>query len=162
MRVSPCLETKRLVLRAALPLDRPFVRRLLTDAAVRRYLGGVVAPKDLEAAVTANLARDDGEDVWIVASRAGGKAALVALTWHRDGQDIELSYQFCREAWGRGFAREALVCVRDYALGERGLARVIAETQAANARSVRLLRDLGMREVARLERFGAAQVIFGT
>jgi RimJ/RimL family protein N-acetyltransferase len=63
---------------------------------------------------------------------------------------------------GHGFAREATGGVVTHALAELGLPRVIAETQATNARSRHLLMQLGFTEVQRLQRFGAEQVILAT
>jgi RimJ/RimL family protein N-acetyltransferase len=49
-----------------------------------------------------------------------------------------------REHWGRGYATEAASAMRDHALGELGLRRVIALIQHGNAASKRVAARLGM------------------
>lgn len=71
-----------------------------------------------------------------------------------------MSYEFRPAAWGHGFAKEATTCVVKHALSDLGLPRILAETQAANIASCRLLQKMGFAEKQRLDRFGAEQVIF--
>ena len=56
----------------------------------------------------------------------------------------------------------SLQAVVNHALAESGLARLIAETQSANSASCRLLREQGMVEIKRLDRFGEEQIVFAT
>ena len=63
-------------------------------------------------------------------------------------------------AWGAGIGSEAVRAVIDHAFGALGYARLIAETQAANQPSRRLLERLGMRWEREVTRFGAAQAIY--
>lgn len=48
----------------------------------------------------------------------------------------------------------------NHAIGDAGLHRIIAETQATNARSCRLLEGLGFVELKKVQRFGAVQTIY--
>ncbi|WP_420833627.1 GNAT family N-acetyltransferase [Salinibacterium metalliresistens] len=73
---------------------------------------------------------------------------------------MELSYEFVPERWGHGFAREACVPVLRWAQREvTDGTPIIAVTQAANTRSLELLRALGMVERERFVEFGAPQVL---
>ena len=92
--------------------------------------------------------------------RQDAAIGLMVLNPHKDGADYEVSYIFSHSSWGQGFATEATAQIVDHALNDLGLKRVIAETQSANAASCRMLAKLGFSEEARLERFGAEQVIF--
>jgi len=157
------LTTARLALRSATPTDSGFVEELLQDAQVRAFLGGPVPPARLAQAVRANMTSTPAEDIWIVEARTDhAPLGLISLGSHKDGQDIELSYQFHPQTWGHGFASEAARAVLTYAKDIRHLPRVIAETQTANHRSTRLLTALGMREIAQVMRFGQPQTIFAT
>ena len=71
--------------------------------------------------------------------------------------EIEIAYLFGRGYWGRGYATEASVAVRDWALGELGLQRLIALIYPDNARSIRVAQKLGM-EPAGEANFGAAEL----
>lgn len=144
------LKTPRLSIDPATSDDAPFIDRLLADPAVRAYLGGPVALQDRSAAIMRYLANH----VWVV--RQGTRPlGLLFLGKHVDCGDREISYMFAQEAWGHGFAFEALSALRAATSGP-----LVAETQAANTASIRLLKRLGFREVARVDRFGAQQVLF--
>ncbi|MEM9795309.1 MAG: GNAT family N-acetyltransferase [Pseudomonadota bacterium] len=146
-------------LRAPEVRDGGFLYGLIRDPSVRRYLGGPAVGTP-EAVLAPYLTPGPGAAVWLVVAGAG-PVGVISVTPHKDGRDHELSYQFDPGAWGRGYATEAAQAVLTAARAA-GLARVIAETQAANASSRALLARLGMGEIARLERFGATQVIYGT
>ncbi|OJY78103.1 MAG: hypothetical protein BGP09_13195 [Rhizobium sp. 60-20] len=155
------LDTERLHLRALQSTDSAFVGELIAHEEVRRFLGGPVPIAQREAVMAGCLASADGEIVWLVeAKNSRQRLGLISISYHRDGQDRELSYQFHPGAWGFGYATEAARRVLDYALKELQLDRLIAETQSANAASRRLLERVGMREAARLHRFGAEQLIY--
>ena len=74
--------------------------------------------------------------------------------------ELEVYYIFGPEHWGHGYACEALATSLPWAARERGAATVIAVTQVANARSVRLLGRLGFAERERFVEFGAPQILF--
>jgi len=161
MMSCPTLTTNRLTLRPLQPGDNANLRGLLSDPNVRRYLGGPV-PDDAISAQLSNM-HDDAlaYPYWTVLDETN-PIGLVSLTPHKDGTDIELSYQFLPAIWGRGLAYEATRAVVDHALTDRTLSRIIAETQIANTASLALLTRLGMAEINRVKRFGAMQAIYAT
>ena len=64
----------------------------------------------------------------------------------------EIGFIFHPDAWGRGFASEALRPVLDRAFGVHRLERVEADVDPRNRASLTLLGRLGFREVARKRR----------
>jgi [ribosomal protein S5]-alanine N-acetyltransferase len=157
------LVTDRLMLTRVSWRDAPFIFRLLGNAEVRQYLGGVVPVGRRLQTIRHYLQCGVGEMIWtvkIVGSQI--PVGLMSITKHKDGQDVELSYEFIPDFWGQGYAFEAASTVLRYAREQLRLQRVIAETQAANAASCNLLKRLGMDEMRRLKRFGHEQVIFST
>ncbi|RMJ28371.1 hypothetical protein PHISP_00758 [Aspergillus sp. HF37] len=56
---------------------------------------------------------------------------------------VELRYGISPHFWGKGIAAEASKAVMQWAVGERGVKRFIAETERHNIRSERLLEKLG-------------------
>ena len=161
MTADGALLTERLRLRPLGDGDAKFVTWLLRDNTVRRYLGGAVDPNRLGAALDRYLDLSESDRMWLVEARASwAPLGLVSLTAHEDGEDTELSYQLDPSAWGQGYATEAVRRALEVAHHELGLARVIAETQAANLSSRRLLGRLGMIEWRCVERFGCEQVIY--
>jgi len=63
-----------------------------------------------------------------------------------DGQaEIEIGYRLARSAWGKGYATEAALKVRDYAFNTLGIKRLIALIDPSNFSSVRVAEKIGMR-----------------
>jgi len=161
MAQAPLLTTERLKLRAPAHHDRYFIAALISDEKARRFLGGVSSLEQREAAVSHYLTPEVGEIVWMVETVvASQQIGLISISRHQDGEGTELSYQFHPDSSGRGYAIEAATAVRDYVINDLGSRNLVAETQEANQASRRLLERLGMRELRRLERFGAEQVIY--
>lgn len=161
MTYSQPLQCDTLTLSPITAQDRAFVLALTGDPQVRAYLGGVAPLPDREAQFEMYLRGHPRVGIWIIRLGDGlPPAGLVVLSPHQDGGSCELSYQLCPQSWGQGIATRAVGRVAEYALGELGLGHVLAETQAANAASCRLLARLGFVELNRLERHGALQVVF--
>jgi RimJ/RimL family protein N-acetyltransferase len=59
---------------------------------------------------------------------------------------IELRYGVHADFWGKGVAGEAARAVMQWAVGERGVTRFIAETEKTNTRSGQVLKKMGFRE----------------
>ncbi|MGL5012524.1 MAG: GNAT family N-acetyltransferase [Paracoccaceae bacterium] len=161
MRAHQTLATERLCLRGLCAGDRAFVCRLIADPLVRQFLGGAVADERRADVFNSYCETGEGEAVWLVEIRGSGlPIGMIFLSHHKDGVDMELSYQFDRDFWGQGYASEALRRVLRHAADDLGLRQVIAETQSANVASCRLLERLGMVEQRRVRRFGAEQIIY--
>lgn len=158
----PCrLSTERLQLRGLRPSDSAFVRGLVSDPEVRRFLGGPVPEEQLAATVQRYLSISTPDAVWVVTTNSARDAVgLVFLAQHRDGAELELSYQFAASVWRMGIAFEATRRVLRHAFEDLEIPRVIAETQTANHASTGLLARLGMEPVREVERFGAQQTIY--
>ncbi len=155
------LTTHRLLMRTLQPSDRDFASSLLNDEEVRLYLGGIVPLYEQEGVLDSLFSSEVDTMVWLVVVQATQeKLGLVYLSKHHDEECFELSYQFAVYAWGKGYAEEACKTVLEFALCDLKMERVVAETQANNLASCRLLKRLNMRELRRLQRFGAEQIVF--
>jgi RimJ/RimL family protein N-acetyltransferase len=66
----------------------------------------------------------------------------------------ELGYTFAREVWGKGFAREAVAAVFDYAVKTLKTDRVLSLIHQENERSKRLASHFGATRVSALRAFG--------
>ncbi|MEW6436312.1 MAG: GNAT family N-acetyltransferase [Pseudomonadota bacterium] len=165
MTAKQNFDTARLRLRGLLPSDRSFIADLISDENARRYLGGPVPMAQREAYISRYFSGDieKGQMVWLVeAKETHLPLGMIFVSKHKDGGDFELSYQFRPAAWGFGYAAEAAKRILDYALNDMQLTRLIAETQSINVASCRLLERLGMKELRRVQRFGAEQIIYAS
>ncbi|EPY10146.1 MULTISPECIES: GNAT family N-acetyltransferase [Paenibacillus] len=156
------LETKRCTLTKLQASDYDNVRRLYVNEEVRKYLGGAWTE---EEAITGSfrrmLASQEGASFWIIREKqTNAFIGLISLDTHHDGVSTEVSYELLPEWWGSGYAAETVTAVIDYAFRELGLPEVIAETQAANKASCRLLERIGMSFRDTVQRFGEQQAIY--
>jgi RimJ/RimL family protein N-acetyltransferase len=143
----PRIATARLLLRPLVAADAPALAAGLGDAAVAHMLARV--PHPYEAAHAAAY----------VAQAAAMAAARRALTLAvvREGALIgvvslqtipyrnRLGYWLARGHWGKGYGREAVAAVVDYAFAGLGLRHLRAGVYVDNAASRRLLARLGFR-----------------
>jgi RimJ/RimL family protein N-acetyltransferase len=162
------LETDRLLLRFFTPGDEAIHQLVFADPEVAVPFCGTT--RTLEQVrdwlvCRAVQATTDEFGFWAVERRADGALlGLVGLqpyvpdwivwpddphpTYRRIG--VETSYAFGRQHWNHGYATEATRAVLDYAFGVLRLARVAYAVDAANERSVRLMRRLGFGEIRNL------------
>lgn len=73
----------------------------------------------------------------------------------------ELGYSLERSAWGKGYASEAARAVRDHALGELGMPRLMSIIHPDNARSARVARGLGLAREGDVDVFGGVYERWG-
>ncbi len=148
--------TERLLIRKPQIEDAPGLLEAFADPEAMRYIGDG-STTDLagaEEAVDRWLERWDawGLGMFVVEraedARVLGRAGFLRWdpeTWEIGGSETELGWGLAREHWGHGYATEAARALRDWALGERGLNRLISLIQHENLRSVRVAEKLGER-----------------
>ena len=141
------LRTRRLLLRPFRLEDVDDVFDYASDPEWARYLGNVSQPFTRRAAEE-RVARDvleswETHPNWaIVLNRKviGGMVLMIDVQ-HEIG---ELGYELSREHWEKGLTVEASEAVIDWGFQERGLAKVFAQADARNKRSLRVMEKLGM------------------
>ena len=69
---------------------------------------------------------------------------------------IELGWGLYRDAWGQGYAREAAIAARDFAIHSRNAKRLIAHIDIGNKPSIRVSEHLGMHYERDVDFFGKA------
>jgi [ribosomal protein S5]-alanine N-acetyltransferase len=159
-RPTPIIETQRCLCAPLSESDFADFAKLYTNHQVRRFLGGV-DERGFSQDRFALLCSAAIPLTWAIrVNETGEFIGMISIDRHHDGEDMEVSYQFLPESWGKGLASETVGAVVDYARDNLNLARVVAETQAANSRSKAILERLGMRPVRWLTRFGEEQVLY--
>jgi RimJ/RimL family protein N-acetyltransferase len=150
------IQTERLLLRKPRTEDAAGLLEALADPEAMRYIGDG-STTDLagaEQAVERWLERWQswGIGMFVVERKEDGRVLGRAgflrwdpQTWEVGGSETEIGWGLAREHWGHGYATEAALGLRDWALGERGLARLISLIQHGNGRSVRVAEKLGER-----------------
>jgi RimJ/RimL family protein N-acetyltransferase len=149
-------QTARLVLREFTPGDVDLLADLDSDPEVMKYLtNGVASTRESLASqvshVIAEYPRYPGFGMWSAFERDSGEfVGWFALQPHSAGSALEpeLGYRLQRRVWGRGYATEGAVWLRDYAFGALGATRIWADTMAVNTRSRAVMERIGLRHIA--------------
>lgn len=148
------IETERLLLRKPRVEDAHDLLAAYSDPETVRFLGdgSTSSLVEVEAGIAQWLERWDSwglsllalerrEDGWVL-----GRAGFLRWapeTWEVGGDEVEIGWMLAREHWGRGYATEAALALRDWAFGEAGLTRLISLVQPENVRSIRVAERLG-------------------
>lgn len=93
---------------------------------------------------------EDGWGLWAV-EVAGGSRFIGFVGLARPSFEehftpaVEVGWRLARKHWGRGYATEAALALRDWGIAERGLTRLISLIRPGNDRSVRVAEKIGER-----------------
>lgn len=140
------LQTARLRLRPATMADFPAYCTFVTSDRAR-WMGGPHKPETAWAWFCNDVAQWALLDMGgLIVTRDGRAIGQVALCDNPEFPEPELGwFLFSAADEGQGHAAEAASALRDWALGPRGLATIVAYVDPANARSRRLAERLGAR-----------------
>ncbi len=145
------LDTERLVLRRLRASDlEPFLA-YRNDPEVARYQAWEACDEREARGMIRALEREEpatpGE--WfqfaVELRETGELVGDLGFKVETAGMQAEVGYTFARDHWGKGYAREAVSGLLDYAFRDLGLHRVYAFTDQENRSSVVLLERLGLR-----------------
>jgi ribosomal-protein-alanine N-acetyltransferase len=148
---APILETDRLRLAPLTTADTEFIYRLMRDAEVMAFWdAGEVDDPDMIANMVEGQVADmlKGKALFwslraLVDDRFVGVCDLSEID--RRHKRAEVGFMLGREAWGRGYASEAMQAVLAFAASS-GLRRLLARTHLGNRRSDNVLEKLGFEE----------------
>ncbi len=150
---TDALVTERLILRRPRDSDLEAFALLCADPEVMRYIG-TGRPLDhgtsersfaiIQAhwgrhgsGLRSAISRDDGEYLGFV-----GLAVVPGRSVA--GGATEIGWRLRRAAWGKGYATEGAIAVRDQALAGLGLSTLVSLNQPGNVASARVAEKLGM------------------
>ncbi len=147
------LETRRLILRQFSYADADNLYQLDNDPLVMRYInGGTPTPysiiqKDILPTFLQYEDQQPGYGFWAITQKPSGKfLGWISLRLMDDNPvKATLGYRLCREAWGHGYATEAVHAVLHKGFSELGMQRVVATTYEDNIASRRVMEKAGMR-----------------
>jgi ribosomal-protein-alanine N-acetyltransferase len=150
------IETDRLLLRKPRPEDATDLAVAYADPETVRYIGdgSTATLAEVEEGIAQWLERWESWGIGLFSlerredGRILGRAGFLRWdpdTWEVGGNETELGWLLAREHWGRGYATEAALALRDWAFEERGLTRLISLIQPENLRSIRVAERLGER-----------------
>lgn len=147
LRAPGTLETERLVLRRPGAVDAPAVfARYAGDPAVTRYLGWRTHASVAETRLFLDSCdrewRHSGVGPFLIESRESGELLGSASLRLVSSQQAAAGYVLARDAWGRGYATEALHAMRGLAL-RLGILRLTATCHPEHRASWRVMQKCG-------------------
>jgi RimJ/RimL family protein N-acetyltransferase len=150
------IETERLVLRKPTEADVASPPAWLADPEVMDWLGGVEPPADVVRLWLEQWERFPSGKFLVELRNAGTVIGRVGAnyydveTWQRSADGVpELGWALGREHWGRGYATEAALAVRDWLAAPR----VVSLIALDNLRSQRVAERLGAAPAETIEFF---------
>jgi RimJ/RimL family protein N-acetyltransferase len=146
------IETERLIVRPWRDADRASYLATCNTDAVTAHLGGPASVEEIDAALERIRAsqEENGFCFWAVERRSDGAfLGYCGLKVANDGGspidgEIEIGWRLSENAQGHGYATEAAAACLEWAWANLDVARIVAITVPANARSWRVMERLGM------------------
>lgn len=144
-------ETQRLILRHFHKFDAEPMLRIFGDPDVMRYGPGVQTKEwvqDWLKTCLENYYLAWGFGPWAVVDKSRhetiGYCGLFYFPNVAGQPEIEIGYRLARSAWGRGYATESVLAVRDYGFNVLCLPRLIAMIDPENTASIRVAQKARM------------------
>jgi RimJ/RimL family protein N-acetyltransferase len=150
------VETERLILRKPRLEDAADLAVAYADPEVVRFMGdgGTATFAQVEAGIQQWLDRWDSSGMSLCSlerredGRVVGRAGFLLWdpeTWEVPGDETEIGWLLAREHWGKGYATEAALALRDWAFDERSLTRLISLINHENLASIGVAERIGER-----------------
>ena len=142
------LETERLLLRPFRPPDLPLYAELNADMRVAQWLSGPLTRAESDDIARWANERWSTDRLGLIAVERRSDGAFLGMCGlHRQSsrpQDVEIAWRLAYEHWGHGYATEAGRAWLAYGFETLGLDRIISMTDETNARSLAVMRRLGL------------------
>jgi RimJ/RimL family protein N-acetyltransferase len=145
------LETERLLLRQFSAEDAEFILQLLNEPSWIQNIGdrGVRTLDDARAYISngpvTSYAKNGFGLYLVVLKETNESIGMCGLIKRDTLEDVDIGYAFLPKFWGKGYAVESALAVKDYAKDGIGLKRLVAITDPANKGSIRVLEKIGLR-----------------
>ncbi len=146
IKVEPRIETERLVLRPPAPSDAAGLVCLINDIEIARMTTRIPHPyglADAEAFLAGQGDIDAARDRSLQIETRDGRMIGVVGAHARDEPFPEIGYWIARTHWGRGYATEAAMAIRDWAVKAFACRALVAGHFADNPASGRVLVKCG-------------------
>jgi RimJ/RimL family protein N-acetyltransferase len=158
------LITERLELRPWREDDLNEYAAIVSDPEVGRYVGGSQdrATAWRQIAIFIGHRELRGWTSSAVVERASGQLLGRGGLWQPEGwPGVEVGWILGRSAWGRGYASELGLAVRDYAFGQLGIPHLISVIDPDNVASIRVAEKIGATFERKYDLGGTPCLIYG-
>ena len=160
------IETNRLLLRKMRWEDVDELLEIFSDPLVMESFGGMLFDRGhMEGWVRRNLEHQEKHGYGSFSVILKSEARLIGDCGleHKEiaGQpEVELGYDFRSDCWGRGYATEAAITVREFAWDKLDLSRLVSLIRPSNIASLRVAEKVGMTKEREIVRGGQAYCVY--
>lgn len=172
------IQTERLLLRPPRLDDAADLAVAYSDPETVRYLGdgSTITLAEVEEAIAHWITRWDENGLGLCAierredGRVLGRAGFLVwdtavwepTTFAEAGEraQVEIGWMLAREHWGHGYATEAARALRDWAIAERGLTRLVSLIRPGNEPSIRVAERIGERHEGEVVMRGLPALVY--
>jgi RimJ/RimL family protein N-acetyltransferase len=163
--VDVVLETPRLRLREMQPDDLDFVAAMLADPEVMRYYPQLYSRADAQAWLDRQRRRyaEDGHGLWLVLDKSTGEPVGqvgLAMQEVEGTRRPEVGWLLHRPFWGKGYATESGMAVRDAAFQRWRYPALISLIRPVNEPSRRVAERVGFTPGPRVQFHGFEHVMY--
>jgi RimJ/RimL family protein N-acetyltransferase len=156
------IETERLQLRRWRDEDAAAVTGIYLKPEVMKFIPGGVWSPERTLRVIARMRELDIEHGYgfypVVVKSLGTIVGHCGLGRLEQTPEIEVAYVLDSSHWGQGYASEAARAVVAHAFTQLNLSRIVAVAFPENARSIAVMRSIGMTALGTAQHFGATLV----
>ena len=159
------LQTKRLILRDLEMGDADPLAAIYADYDVMKYIGsGVVLKREnAEKSIKGweKYQKEKGYANWAVEDKNTGLLiGMCGFSEIPDKTDIEISYLFAKEYWGKGNATEIVSAVMEYGFQVLKLGRIVALVYPENSASIHVIEKMEMHYEKEVEFWGKKLLMY--
>ncbi len=144
-------ETQRLCLRHFHICDAEALQAIFADAEVMHFGDGVQTDAWIHTwllQTLENYYKNWGFGPYAVVEKETcqmiGYCGLFYFAELAGQAEVELGYRLAKVHWGKGYATEAAIAIREYAIKTLSLTRLVALIDPSNAASLKVAKKLGM------------------
>ena len=146
----PLLHTARLTIRPLTLGDLDAFAAIFTDAETMAAYGRTFTRDESRGWIDRSLMRYERDGFALFAVELAADGTYVGDCGPSiqvvDGVDeLEIGWHIRRDLWGRGYATEAALALRDWVFDDLGRDRLISLVEPSNAASCRMAEKIGMR-----------------
>ena len=150
--IFPTLETERLLCRQLSTDDAAILHSYWSDEEVTKYFSldpfkNIAETIDMIVLLSKLLDANLGVR-WAI-TRKQDHTVLGTCGFHNykpEHSRVEMGYELGKEFWGQGIMAEALTAILAYGFTQRGYNRVEAFVNFGNAKSIRILKNMGFKQ----------------
>ena len=159
-------ESERIVFRELIANDVENIQQIFSDPVAMEFYPSTKSVKETEEWINWNrkLYMETQVGLWALIEKSSGnflgQCGLVLQNDVAGNNEFEIGYLLVRKYWGKGYAGEAALAVKQFALSEFGLDRIISLIAPENSQSLKVAEKIGFTYEQNIKRWGKIIAVY--